>query len=393
MEGLITKDVSRRILNAITSRHVDCDVLEIAESLGLVREVEVLQKNYEDELRRLPQDQIAFRNFPFYRMIERVMPEFEWSYRDVDAPSERVLINGPRVAGRRVPLLSLLLEQEKVRSNVDKDPFAEAFENTPFTRVQVDRIREVLSSGIFRAPSRAALRTLALRFSQAAAGNRLTLFSPVCPDYSYEPLPNGRFQYTFESLGDGIGLVARRLMENLPVMVDLVGSLGLDCDVVIGAGDFEGYDQSNVARLGVDQNQFVERVRRSCERIVAGMPIPVEHRLIGEMVGGQADWESAMQEAIARLEKKSSDGDEREYMLAAIRARKRLYTQWYGVRDRDADFLPLLIRQAAEYALIGKCVGETFECPVVIGFDHHVMSHFYSEYRPVAAIYTDCIYD
>ena len=68
------------------------------------------------------------------------------------------------------------------------------------------------------------------------------IIGPVCPDYSYISTNKGRYRYTFESIGDGIGLVAKRAISNFSILnfisKDLIEN-GLNLKFKILIGDFE----------------------------------------------------------------------------------------------------------------------------------------------------------
>ena len=67
------------------------------------------------------------------------------------------------------------------------------------------------------------------------------IISPVCPDYSYINTKDGRYMYTFESMGDGIGLVAKKAIFNFSILdsisKDLIAN-GLKLEFQILIGDF-----------------------------------------------------------------------------------------------------------------------------------------------------------
>ena len=44
---------------------------------------------------------------------------------------------------------------------------------------------------------------------------RLNIVTPLCPDYEHVKIGEGLYKYTFNKLGDGLGLIGKRLISIL----------------------------------------------------------------------------------------------------------------------------------------------------------------------------------
>jgi hypothetical protein len=199
--------------------------------------------------------------------------------------------------------------------------------------------------------------------------------------------------YTFKSIGSGVGLVGERLIKNLPPLYRLARRLEIECEVVIGLGDFEGFDQENLRRLGVNEKSFMASILSSGEKILDRLEIPASLQFIAGLNGTKRSWDDSVNVYACKLEATSKqDVAKCQAMIDVVASRKNLYDKWFGENDSLDSHLPALFRQGAEYSLMSQAITNSYVNPIVVGFDHYKMEMFYSEYFSIPVIYTDCIY-
>ena len=75
-------------------------------------------------------------------------------------------------------------------------------------------------------------------------GEKLIIITPCCPDYSNEK-KNNKYEFTFNSIEDGQGLVAKRLFENIEDIKIFFKNIKIDYDHYIVIGDFEAFSSKN----------------------------------------------------------------------------------------------------------------------------------------------------
>ena len=49
-------------------------------------------------------------------------------------------------------------------------------------------------------------------FQKGLEGKKLNIISPICPDYSVKKLMPGLYEFTFERLNSGIGVIGKRIL-------------------------------------------------------------------------------------------------------------------------------------------------------------------------------------
>jgi hypothetical protein len=235
--------------------------------------------------------------------------------------------------------------------------------------------------GVVRLPEESQMR-LCEWLAKGREGKPLSIVSPVCPDYAAEENAQGRYRFTFESLNDGIGLAAQRLFESLPALRDLfaeiIGATAVTHHVYVG--DFEGFNDENVSRVGLDRQGFAERLVRSCDVIAARAPRPVVTALFASaLCGGEAGWLREYAQMHQRIETGEFAQLKNSAKVREIaRARAPLYQRWFpGHEASDKFFEELVVKQGVEYAVMGKLIKENFENPLVLGADHHKMGYFF----------------
>jgi hypothetical protein len=223
----------------------------------------------------------------------------------------------------------------------------------------------------------------------------LTIFSPICPDYSVESTGNPvcPFRHTFNELGSGLGLIAQRIIAALPELVNALRSCHLKIKVVIGIGDFEAYSDANLNRLNINQATFLERVEKSKQAFENTSPIAVDVQMVTDMFGGYRAWLNLYNEFTKRLNqgKFGASALTEEKLLQIVRKRKNLYDRWYGEKTLTAH-LPQLLMQGAEYAVLGSMISKTMNNCLVLGADNDAMSPFYSVEQTLPTLYLKRFY-
>jgi hypothetical protein len=378
--NLFDRKTSRRVLNAIA--------LKREEELQSIKDTRIqkiwpeLKDGYWRIRNRMPAG--ACRNRPFYEMISARYHDFNWKScpggTDIDF----------QFAGIKPSLLSLLagLVPE------DSTSTSARWRLGPLTSSIVDRTSQVFGSvGMVRGDLEHE-RAVGLWLEKGLGGEPLTIVSPVCPDYAVEDGSVAVHRFTFDGVGDGIGITARRLFEALPPLHDLLRrDLGIQLTHYVCPGDFEAFSEETNARIGITEEHFLRQLSRSREAILHEAPVEVESCLFTDFCDGKQGWN-----AIHRQQLQSVLGGmtSHPWLEDVALGRAGLYDRWFGVSNRETSFyVNIVLRQGAEYAAMGAAVeaNKTLINPLILGADDHRMGLFYRLSTSAPVLYLNRNYE
>lgn len=388
--NLISGKVGRAILLAIKNDlTIDANALPPGLSFA---EVEKLRVLYNFKKQSMDYEQ-APRNLIFYHLIQEKFPEFSWQiHHNDDDLSLRTKINIPRVKNLRPSLLSLLLDRVNSKEDSLLHRKYSEMSTLPFDVVQ--SISDLMEEIAAIYPSKEKIKLVIEWLKKGLQQQPLTIFSPVCPDYSVEPTgdPECPYRHTFNELGSGLGLIAQRILVVIPKFAKVFEKLDLKIKIIVGFGDFEAYSQANLTRLGITKNEFLSRVTNSKKTFEASKPVATDVHMITDLFGGYTKWLAIYKEFTTRLNQGNFGNSQltREKLLKIVRKRKSLYDRWYGKKSLS-DHIPQLLAQGAEYAAMGAYVGTLKNC-LVLGADNDAMEPFYSVEKSIPTMYLKRFY-
>ena len=194
-------------------------------------------------------------------------------------------------------------------------------------------------------------------------------------------------------MGDGIGLVAQRIVNTLPGVTALFHRHGIKTQQVIAAGDFEGFDLATVERVGESKTSFQEKLRRSQTRILEALGLPARSIFISELANGEPGWRAITRHSHYTLadQRLPNRMPVKVDLLSVLQARLPLYRAWHGERPHS-HYARILLDQCAEYAAMGRLFHQHFRNPLVIGGDHNRMMPFYWLHQEIPVLYLHRVY-
>ncbi|MCX6784636.1 MAG: hypothetical protein NTV81_01720 [Candidatus Komeilibacteria bacterium] len=260
-------------------------------------------------------------------------------------------------------------------------------------------IRVLFKAKIVLPPDKVLAQLISV-IKRGLAGEEVVLASVICPDYGYVPTGNiaTPYRYTFDSLGSGIGLVAQQVVRLLPPLVEFFREAGIKHRVVLAIGDFERNSPEICRRVGCDQVEFLNRCQGSLVACQQSLPeIPIESLLFQEQ-WANGRWLDYLATAIQEMKAgkfglvraRTGKDPDREILFIATDSQS-FYDHWYDRHHVTEELLQLVIAQAAEYAAVGRIMGEDFSGqPLIqIAGDRPKMHAFDSMY-PAADFPTLC---
>lgn len=251
-------------------------------------------------------------------------------------------------------------------------------------------------------PPPTVARLLARVIEDGQQGRPITVVGAFCPDYAYEETGNPQipYRYTFEGIGQGVGLVAQQFARVVPGFSQLLAELGISHKIVLAIGDFEADSQAVLDCVGVDRTEFVRRCQGSLDafRQIVPHDIPLQLELFAADRGGELFRRYAA-EATARFLQNDFGHMVNVYpnlhdVIARIPAQYRtFYERWYGRGMDDGQVREIVFAQAGEYSAMARIFTKDFGSNlIVLAGDRPEMHLFNSLYQPVAVLCAKRVY-
>ena len=205
---------------------------------------------------------------------------------------------------------------------------------------------------------------------------KVFLFAPICPDYATSIDNNGKERYTFNGLGNGVGLVGRKFLDNINSLIDSFKIVNIEIQPIVLLGDFEN-NESNLKRLKISNDCFMNSIKSSKE--VFERKYNMRAELFADYFGGIASWKKRINNLknelsfsnINSLEKSIPLINHHENFISRI----PLYKRWYGESDQMMIFF---INQIYEYILMGNLVSGFHKPSILLSSDHKAMAPYFS---------------
>tara|TARA_Y100001968_G_C19416830_1_gene749473 strand:- start:1491 stop:2189 length:699 start_codon:yes stop_codon:yes gene_type:complete len=206
------------------------------------------------------------------------------------------------------------------------------------------------------------------------------IIGPVCPDYSYIINKNGSYRYTFNYIGGGVGLVAKKCISSINILKELSEDLNrnkLKLDYKILIGDFEVLNQDTLNKLNESKYNFIEKIKLS--RLLIQNSSGVDTYLMSSLCNGLETW-SYQINYIKHNYGLNSFNDLSEFMPRVnhkrnLISRIPLYKKWFG---NKIDIKEIFFNQTIEYMLIGLLTQSKYgkNC-AILASDHSAMRCYY----------------
>ena len=368
---LINGRISKKILWAIRTNqplHSDWLSEEVTKE-----KLENLRKLYSEKVQIYGKSNFP-RNSIFYHIIQDKIPAYDWETKD-----KNVVFSSHTVSNMEISLLSLLLLDIDTERSTLKHRYS-CLNSLP--KPILDELSELLITIQAIHPDQRAMQQIVNWLMAGLRGETLYTFSLACPDYSVEPTddPNCPYRHTFNEVGSGIGLIAKRVLEALPAIKKFLDKFGITVKSVLAMADYEVLSEVNLKRLNVSSGEFLHRINSSLQAFKEDSQIPLEVINVSKLCDGLENWQRHYSYFKEKFERKEfgnmllDDGKLHEM----LKARKQLYSQWYGARQNLEDYLPILLAQGAEYAVVNHILAQNYSNCLVLGADHSIFSVFYN---------------
>lgn len=389
--GLIPGDASKKILNMIKSGSIDNNDLSL---YGLLNsEIQHLKELYEAKIKQIPMSDDQPRYLHFYHILQDKMPQITWEMKR--GKNGKAIVNFvlPLIENLQPSIASLLLDRVIV-TNKQKLTY-----RYPFIQTKQENTEEIEALETFMLntkaiyPKDAQMRRIISWIQNAQAGNAATIFMHTCPDYSAEITndPIKRYRHTFEYLGSDIGHIARRIIDILPELKELLAKLKITPTIITAIADYEAFSEETIYKVGLTREEFLQKVdssRKSFDNVCKKI-LPLQTVMFSELCGGEKYWLQKVEEI--KQEFKNSNfgltGANQNTFAKIAKHRKALYAKWFGEKENIQDYIPIAINQSAEYTAIGYYLNAKFQNCLVLGADSDDFGPFYSFYKATPTLY------
>jgi hypothetical protein len=217
-------------------------------------------------------------------------------------------------------------------------------------------------------PDEAMGRLLHGVLQRGKTGETIRILGAFCPDYSYEATgdPGLPYRYTFDGLGEDVGLVAQQFARVTRPLSQFLTSLGVQHELIYGIGDFEADDPDILRRVGCDYAEFVRRCTCSLEafrqRMGDDLPLKLElcdaHRCKGRL-----------RPYAARATERMMGGDfgrigelfpnPEKVVKTIIKENGSFYKKWFQKPDMsDDEVRAIVLKQGGEYSALADIYTE-----------------------------------
>ena len=386
--SLVPRRTSKRILKAIVEdKDPPPEAIDGKVTLEVISHLRTKYKEKVADMGGRPGSDHP-RNLPFYHIIRDMVPGFSWTIEKTGHERDyfEVRFTSPYVEKVRPSLTSLLLKLADGSTNSRLHAtYSCIYRLSPKAAKLLEGL---LALETLVRPEEEAMDRVVTWVERGLSGEPLTVVSPICPDYKAHNVGRNVYRYTFDGVGDGIGVVAKRLIMTLPKVQKIFSELGLKVRYMVALGDFEAFSAETRDRVGLDEPELRKRFRRSQEQFEAVYPGPVETSLFTDLVGGKEGWDPIYEPIHDGFRCGEfgrtglSDSDLKDIALS----RRGLYRSWYRT-DKDSDFLDILTAQGAEYATMGEIISDKLQNPLVLGADHSRMAPFYGYAERLPVLY------
>lgn len=201
------------------------------------------------------------------------------------------------------------------------------------------------------------------------------VISAVCPDYATKVEPStGRTVYTFDGLGEGVGLVASRAFEAQERLWHFFRERCPGVRFIIAIADQEADSEENCRRVGLSRDDFLERIRTSQRALEAMAPkeMSLETPFLTEI--NPRKWSEAKESARSLATNPAVAG--KRDIRRVTSKRRRFYCRWAGKQLDREELQRMALSQVPEYAAIGIYLKSILSNPLILAADSPVMAPF-----------------
>ncbi len=215
----------------------------------------------------------------------------------------------------------------------------------------------------------------------------INLITPLCPDYEHVKIGDGLYKYTFNKLGDGLGLIGKRLISILNNLHKILEDNNIKFRHILLYGDFEAYSKKICERLKITEKEFKNKLSKSIKSMKNKSNKKCSVGLVVNHLSNRKAWEKKCSKNEKTLNYMTKNDSKFNKLIEDIaNSRSMLYSSWFPEFNKK-QHKSLVIKQGAEYATMGDLFSKKIKNPIVLGLDHPKMKNFYKLNNEITVIY------
>ncbi|MEM9215152.1 MAG: hypothetical protein AAGD25_12495 [Cyanobacteria bacterium P01_F01_bin.150] len=218
----------------------------------------------------------------------------------------------------------------------------------------------------------------------------IIIASVQCPDYSYIKTTEESaksYEFTFETLGNDVGLIAQQILTIAPLFHNFFSDLSIQHKFSFAIADYEGLNPSTLKKVNLSKHEFQHRCRQSLQKFTDCLelfPDTYSASLITELES--VVWDDLVYHEASRIIKETKGSSRRSissiYQTAA-NASKALYTKWFELDENSDSYyerlLDLTKADAINYLSIALAFSKAHQNSpmIILSCDRPSMAFFY----------------
>ena len=226
-----------------------------------------------------------------------------------------------------------------------------------------------------------------ISFIKKIKDNKISIITPLCPDYEHVYIGLGLYKYTFNSLNEGLGLIGKRLVRIIKGIHKVLNDNKISFDHHAYYGDFEAYSEDICKRVKCSEKDFIRKLIRSKKKLKKTLNEVDKVDLLVKSLSTKKLWTISCDKNEKFIKNLiNTDKYFKKTAYEILFSRMELYKSWYPDLD-EKQYLNLLIKQGAEYTTMGEIFSKKINNPIVFGLDHPKMGIFYSLKSNITVLY------
>jgi len=368
--GYISSELSKTILNQIIkNQKIDYKKHKISH---LQKDIKKIQNNYLKLEKKVDKINPEYKYYIFWEIIKNNFKnvEFKLIKRNQKKKEDKMHIlfsELNRSLGFTPSLLFLLINSHQIKKYLK-------------VNVIYKKIKKVAELEELNNAEKIQLLDMLIK-------KNVSLITPLCPDYEHVKIGEGLYKYTFNKLGDGLGLIGKRLISILNNLHKILEENDIKFKHILLYGDFEAYSNKICERLNITEKEFRSKLSKSmkCMRDRSNKNCTVD--LVVNYLSNRKSWEKRCiknEKSISNMTKNNSKFN--KFIEEIAKSRSMLYSSWFPEYNKR-QHKNLVIKQGAEYASMGDLFSKNIKNPIVLGLDHPKMKNFYKINNEISVIY------
>ena len=368
--GYISSELSKTILNQIIkNQKIDYKKHKISH---LQKDIKKIQNNYLKLEKKVDKINPEYKYYIFWEIIKNNFKnvEFKLIKRNQKKKEDKMHIlfsELNRSLGFTPSLLFLLINSHQIKKYLK-------------VNVIYKKIKKVAELEELNNAEKIQLLDMLIK-------KNVSLITPLCPDYEHVKIGEGLYKYTFNKLGDGLGLIGKRLISILNNLHKILEENDIKFKHILLYGDFEAYSNKICERLNITEKEFRSKLSKSmkCMRDKSNKNCTVD--LVVNYLSNRKSWEKRCiknEKSISNMTKNNSKFN--KFIEEIAKSRSMLYSSWFPEYNKR-QHKNLVIKQGAEYASMGDLFSKNIKNPIVLGLDHPKMKNFYKINNEISVIY------